>query len=30
MLVIDEAETPTTVNGDSTCVVHVLEGSAAL
>jgi hypothetical protein len=30
MLVIDEAEASATVNGDSSCVIHVAEGSAAL
>jgi hypothetical protein len=30
MLVIDEAETSTTVDGDSACIVHVREGIAAL
>jgi hypothetical protein len=30
ILVVDEAEAPTTVNGDSACVVHVEEASPAL
>jgi hypothetical protein len=30
VLVIDKAEAPATVNGDSACIVHVWEGSAAL
>jgi hypothetical protein len=30
ILVIDKAEAPATVDGDSACVVHVEEGSAAL
>jgi hypothetical protein len=30
VLVIDEAEAPATVNSDSTCVVHLRQGSAAL
>jgi hypothetical protein len=30
MLVIDKAVAPAAVDGDSACVVHVREGSAAL
>ncbi len=30
MLVVDEAEAPTTVNGDSTCVIHSVETSPGL
>jgi hypothetical protein len=30
MFVVDEAETPATVNGNSACVVHVWESTVAL
>jgi hypothetical protein len=30
VIVVTEAKAPATVNGDSACVVHVWEGTAAL